>query len=347
MTRLLKPLLLRFMPLLLTGIFLLPQALPAQTADPSMEEADGGEDKEKKKKEKKVKEPKAPKEKKQKPDKNEDGGDGQDAGDADVGEESGDPEAKRESGDATPPKDLIGGVDDTTRVSVSCLRYKTGYMEYIDKNYEGIKIKRKGKKEFWTNTIDGNKLVFKIDWLSHNHYVLNFVKAKLPSRFKKGYVLDCEMVACYDEYYDCDCQLNGIAQYGSVNKTPTKQEIATRQRQDREKLEQQEAAQAKAVQDSIAKANAPVIDPDAPPAPTPPPAEAKAKGDKAVKGDKAEGDKPAKAPKEKKAKAAKKEKAPKEKKEKADKAPKPEKLPKTKPEKQEKPPKEKKEKREG
>lgn len=328
MTHLLNPIFLRLLPFLLMGIFLFPQTLSAQTADPETEQTDGGEEKEKK--EKKKKEPKAPKEKKKK------------SGDEESGD-GGDPNVSEPTGDQEPPKDLNGGVDDTTRVSVSCLRYKTGYMEYIDKNYHGIKIKRKGKKELWTNTIDGNKLVFKIEWLAHNHYVLHFVKAKLPSRFKKGYILDCTMVACYDEYYDCDCSLNGIRQYASVNKTQTKKEIATRQRADREKLEKAEAAKAKATQDSIAKANAPVVDPNAPPTPTPPPAEAKTKGDKADKGDKTEkgekgekGDKPAKAPKEKK---AKKEKAPKEKKEKAEK---PEKAPKEKKEKPEKPPKEKK-----
>ena len=315
MTRLLNTIFLRLMPLLLTGVFLLPQALPAQTTDPDMEAVEEGGDKEKKEKKKKEKAPKEKKEKKGKEDE-EGGGDG---------------EVKRESGDQDAPKDLNGGVDDTTRVSVSCLRYKTGYMEYIDKNYHGIKIKRKGKKEIWNNTIDGNKLTFKIEWLAHNHYVLRFVKAKLPSRFKKGYVLDCTMIACYDEYYDCDCLLNGIRQYGSVNKTPTKQEIATRERLDREKLEKAEAERAKFVEDSTAKANAPVIDPDAPP--TPAPAAAKEDGGKGKKADKAKGDKPAKE------KKAKQEKAPKEKKEKKEKAPK---EPKEKKEKPEKPVKEKK-----
>jgi hypothetical protein len=325
MTRLLNTIFLRLMPLLLTGVFLLPQALPAQTTDPDTEEVEEGGDKEKKEKKKKEKAPKEKKEKKAKEDEEGGGDDG---------------EVKRASGDQDAPKDLNGGVDDTTRVSVSCLRYKTGYMEYIDKNYHGVKVKRKGKKEIWNNTIDGNKLTFKIEWLAHNHYVLRFVKGKLPSRFKKGYVLDCTMIACYDEYYDCDCLLNGIRQYGSVNKTPTKQEIAARERADREKLEKAEAARAKFVADSTAKANAPVIDPDAPPAPTPPPAEAKtdgSKADKGSKGDKAE--KPAKGDKPAKEKKAKKEKAPKEKKEKPEKAPK---EPKEKKEKPEKPVKEKK-----
>jgi hypothetical protein len=343
MTRLLKPLLLRLLPLLLMGMFLLPQALPAQTTDPDTEEVDGGDDKEKKEKKKKEKAPKAPKEKKQKKEKDA-GDDGDDASGNDNG--GGEPPADPAAKETEPPKDLNGGVDDTTRVSVSCLRYKTGYMEYIDKNYHGIKIKRKGKKEIWNNSIDGNKLVFKIEWTSHKDYTLRFVKAKLPSRFRKGSIMQCEMVGCYDEYYDCDCALNGITQYASINKTPTKQEIATKQRADREKLEKEEAAKAKALQDakekavrdSIAKAHA--DNPDAAPAPTPPPAEAKTTGEKPAKGDKpAQGDKPAKAPKEKKAKKEKKEKAPKEKKEKKEK---PEKAPKEKPEKPEKPVKEKK-----
>lgn len=244
-----------------------------------------------------------------------------------------------------PPKDLIGGVDDTSRVDVPCYRYHVGYLEYIDKNYHGIKVKRTSKKEIQTNTIDGNKMVFKIEWTSDYQYQLLFLKSKLPSRFKPGYVLTCKMVDCWDEYYDCDCDLNGITQYASLHKALTKQEIKAAKERDEALIAKLEADAAKAMEDSIAKANAPKLVDDDDFVVTPKPVEqpiaspeAQAKGTPSTQGK-------VKEPKTKAVKEGKAPKAKKEKKAKKPKAEKPEKAPKEKKvkvpkEKKEKPPKE-------
>jgi len=204
-------------------------------------------------KEKKQKPPKVKKEKSPKPDtpknrqRNKSGDDIPENG---VSQDSLPSQIEKEA-----PKDLIGGVDDTSRVSVPCWRYRTGYMEFVDKNFQGIKIRRTKKKEFHTNTIDGNKMVFKIQWESDHVYKLVFVKAKLPSRFKKGYSMTCNMVDCWDEYYDCDCSLNGIVQYASVLKTLSPKELRAKAKEEQRKLKEAENPQkeTKAKQDKPKK----------------------------------------------------------------------------------------------
>ena len=287
---------------LILGLWMvMPSGVMGQDDAPVTEEG-GGDEKEKKKKKKKK-------------------------GDAEAGED-----VKREAGDVgsdengqpkvmvpAEVKDLVGGVNDTSRVTIPCMRYRSGYMEFIDKNYNGIKIKRKGKKEVWVNTIDGNKLTFKVEWVAHNHYVLTFVKGKQASRFKKGYILDCTMVNCWDEYYDCDCDLNGITQYASVLKTKTVQEIKAAEKAEQDKIAALEMAERKRVADSVARADALAkaaerkaageVVTEAPADGGAPPAPVEGEGDKKTSKEKEE-----KPPKEKKEKGAKKEKAPKEKK---------------------------------
>ncbi len=171
---------------------------------------------------------------------------------------------------------------------VPCQRYKRGYMEFIDKNNVHIAIRRKRHKEIHYNgnrgmrviknrkisrdqkkdksiakmhkdkqgkiKDKGNKLVFKIDWTGECEYKLTFKKSKKPTRFEKGWEMDCRITQCYEDYYDCDCDLHDIIQYGSVRKRMTKQEIATRDREAAEaviakELEIKAAEEAKVKQD--------------------------------------------------------------------------------------------------
>jgi hypothetical protein len=159
--------------------------------------------------------------------------------------------------------------------AVPCARYRRGSMEYIDKNNMHITIRRSRNKEVQINSnrgmrvtkvrkitrdqkIDksktkmrldkegklkdkGNKLVFKIEWTSDCEYKLTFKRSKKPTKFKKGWEMNCQITKCYEDYYDCDCELHDIIQYTSVRKTLTKPEIAARQRQEVEELKAKEA----------------------------------------------------------------------------------------------------------
>ncbi|MBK9453861.1 MAG: hypothetical protein IPN95_31590 [Bacteroidetes bacterium] len=170
--------------------------------------------------------------------------------------------------------------------AVPCARYRRGSMEYIDKNNMYITIRRSRHKEVQVNSnrgmretktrkitrdqkIDkskskmrldregklkdkGNKLVFKIEWTSDCTYKLTFKRSKKPTKFKKGWEMDCMITKCYEDYYDCDCDLHDIIQYTSVRKKLTKPEIAARQRQEVEELKAKEA-EALAIEDQNAK----------------------------------------------------------------------------------------------
>ena len=159
--------------------------------------------------------------------------------------------------------------------AVPCGRYHKGSMEFVDKNNVHITIRRKGHREIQYNgnrgmkelktrkltrdqKIDkskskkrvdkegklkdkGNKLVFKIDWQSDCEYKLVFIKSKKPSKFKKGWEMDCVITKCYEDYYDCDCDLHGIMQYASVKKRMTKAESAANARREQEAVAAKEA----------------------------------------------------------------------------------------------------------
>ncbi len=159
--------------------------------------------------------------------------------------------------------------------AVPCGRYHRGTMEFVDKNNVHITIRRSGRREVQYNgnrgmkelktrkltrdqKIDkskskkrvdkegklkdkGNKLVFKIEWQSDCEYKLVFIKSKKPSKFKKGWEMDCVITKCYEDYYDCDCDLHGIMQYASVKKRMTKSETAANARREQEAVAAKEA----------------------------------------------------------------------------------------------------------
>jgi hypothetical protein len=352
----------------------------------------------------------------EKPDKSGDGGGGGEDGGKKKKKKGkkGDSESPDQGGANTANERFHANNADSTvkhGYAVPCARYRRGSMEYIDKNNMYITIRRSRHKEVQVNSnrgmretktrkitrdqkIDksktkmrldkegklkdkGNKLVFKIEWTSDCTYKLTFKRSKKPTKFKKGWEMDCMITKCYEDYYDCDCDLHDIIQYTSVRKKLTKSEIAARQRQEVEELKAkeaealavedqnakaaEEAARIKAAEDEIfgpikrIKADDPAqpgITPGETPAPDPGAKEAQpttpaAKADPAAKkadpkkkeeDSKAGNEKPEKEPK------AKGDKTPKEKKEKPEKGDKAPKEPKVKAAKEPKAPKEKKEK---
>lgn len=160
--------------------------------------------------------------------------------------------------------------------AVPCARYRRGNMEFIDKNSEFVYIKRTSKREIYSNQNrgiralkvrkltrdqkidkskaktktdrhgkikdDGNKLVFKIEWTEDCRYTLTFKRSKKPTRFEKGWKMECVVTKCYEDYYDCDCDMHDIIQYSAIRKTLTKQELIAKQKE--------------AYDDSVSKANA-------------------------------------------------------------------------------------------
>ncbi|HEX2899074.1 MAG TPA: hypothetical protein VHS96_05065, partial [Bacteroidia bacterium] len=281
--------------------------------------------------------------------------------------------------------------------AVPCARYRRGTMEYIDKNNVFITIRRTRKKEVQFNSnrgmretktrkltrdqkIDkaksktrldregklkdkGNKLIFKIEWTSDCEYKLIFKRSKKPTRFKPGWEMDCRITKCYEDYYDCDCDMHDIMQYSSVRKKMTKSEVAARQRQEEESLaakeaevlaeeavkaqQAEEAARIKAAEDEIF---GPIKRIETEPDPGLSPVEGSGGSEEEKPGGPVEKPLPVEKKPEEKEKSDKAEdgeksdKAPKEKKEKKEKTPKGDKAPKEKKEKKEKVPKEKKEK---
>lgn len=139
-------------------------------------------------------------------------------------------------------QDTTVGVLDTTDTHAAwlCGRYHRGKMYFIDKNYFGIKIKRKRKKEIWYNLTTDNKLTFKIAWESPCYYHLIFKKSKKPVRFRKGTDIGCKVTACIEDYYDCVCDVNAIMQYVSVQKDPTNKEVKLKIKKAKLKLEEEE-----------------------------------------------------------------------------------------------------------
>ena len=131
--------------------------------------------------------------------------------------------------------------------AVPCARYRKGKMEYIDKNNVYVAIKRTRRRETHINSNKGihgkkepkmkkgkskdkgNKLVFKIEWQTDCEYKLIFKRSKKPTKYKKGWEMDCRIIACYEDFYDCDCNIHEIIQYASIHKRLTKRELAQRE----------------------------------------------------------------------------------------------------------------------
>lgn len=300
----------------LLGCGLWATPVSAQTSGEETEQVDEG-GKKKKDKKKKEKKEKAPKEKKKKKDKKKDGGESDTAG--------GDDAAKIGSdgldSDLETIRDTTVSQIDTTETHAAwlCARYRTGKMEFIDKNFQGIKVKRKRKSEIWYNLNTGNKSKFKIIWEGNCYYKLRFKKSKKPNRFRKGNEMGFKIVACYEDYCDIDADLHAIMYYVSLRKAITNKEKKLKAKQELQKLKEEEKAARIAEQEARfgkgeeegekkageeAKKEAPETG-------------AKESGGEGEKSEKKE--KKEKAPKEKK---EKKEKAPKEKKEKKKKEPK-------------------------
>ncbi len=135
-------------------------------------------------------------------------------------------------------------IQDSTNFQATwlCERFHSGKMYFIDKNYHGIKIKRKRRREIWYNMVTNNKLTFKISWESPCHYRLIFKKSRKPTKFRKGYDISCKITACIEEYYDCVCDVNAIMQYLSVQKDLTNAEVKLKTKQEKAKLEEEEKA---------------------------------------------------------------------------------------------------------
>lgn len=228
---------------LLVMVFLIPTTVIGQTGSDKVEptEQESKKEKKDKKKEKKKDKEKKEKKKKEKKKKNKEKNKGQDSSSS----ASTTPSADDSLGVAIARvQDTTVGVLDTTDTHAAwlCARYHTGKMYFIDKNYFGIKIKRKRKKEIWYNLTTDNKLTFKIMWESPCHYRLIFKKSKKPTRFRKGYDIGCKITACVEDYYDCICDVNAIMQYVSVQKDPTNTEVKLKAKQEKAKLEEEEKA---------------------------------------------------------------------------------------------------------
>lgn len=204
---------------------------------------------------------------------------GEDGGKRKKKKKKGDEEATDNGGGANTANERFhaNNRDSTTKhgYAVPCARYRRGSMEYIDKNNVFITIRRTRKKEIQTNSNlgqrelktrkltrdqkidkskaktkrdrqgnlkdDGNKLIFKIVWVEDCQYKLIFKRSKKPSRYKKGWETLCTITKCYEDYYDCDCDMHDIVQYSSIRKKQTKSEIAQKAREEEEALRAKEA----------------------------------------------------------------------------------------------------------
>ncbi|MFM2376201.1 MAG: hypothetical protein RLZZ165_1298 [Bacteroidota bacterium] len=153
---------------------------------------------------------------------------------------------------------------------VPCSRYRRGKMEYIDKNNLFTYIRRKGKREIQWNRnrgirdtktrkitrnqhldklktkvrVDrngkikdkGNKMVFGIKWTADCAYTLTFKRSVKPCRFKKGDQINCQVTRCYEDYYECECELHAIVHYASIRKHITKSEKAKNLRKEEDAI---------------------------------------------------------------------------------------------------------------
>jgi hypothetical protein len=255
---------------------------------------------------------------------------------------------------------IIDGLKKRRNRESPCSRYWNGTMKYTTEPYLGVNILRKGKKQIETNTITGQKSIFKVTWDGNCAYTLKFKKSNMPSRFKKGWEVKYDIYACYEEYYEWEASIHGIMYWGQVTKELSKAEKKRKQKEAEyaakkahtDSLNAAREAMRTAKEDSIRKSKGlPTLAEEKaakekaaaqqPPAPAgnaekekgEGKSEKKEKKPKKEDGEAGEGEaKPAKEKKEKPEKPAKekKEKPPKEKKEKAPK------------EKKEKPPKEEK-----
>lgn len=226
----------------------------------------------KEKKEKPVKEKKAKPEKEKKAKNSDDEGGDDDAEKADSKREKkkkknkkdADSEVEANTGDGanTANERFHANNSDSTYKhgrAVPCARYRKGGMEYWDKNNIYVAIKRTKRREIHINENKGirgkkekkskkgkskdkgNKLVFRIKWQADCEYKLIFKRSKKPTKFKKGWEMDCRIIACYEDYYDCDCDIHDIMQYASIHKRLTKRELAQREILRQDSIKQAEA----------------------------------------------------------------------------------------------------------
>jgi len=156
---------------------------------------------------------------------------------------------------------------DTTRTYMGelCPRYRTGKLVFIDKNFVGINVKRKKKKEIWVNSTDGNKLKFKINWDDNSCYTLTFLKAKKDVRYRAGDQIYCRIRACHPEpenYCDVDMDHHTVIDYVFMYKPLSNKEVKLKMKKERDLLKKQEEAAWKAKQDSIRRANGEEIEPE-------------------------------------------------------------------------------------
>lgn len=150
---------------------------------------------------------------------------------------------------------VISQETDTTTATITssvvpCSRYHGGSMVYKGEPFDGIKIKRSGKKQIEINTETKAKTIFEIEWETDCKYILTFVKSTQPSRLKKGWKTEVEITDAFPEYYDFKSDLHGIYSYGTIEKKFSALELKTKQ-QAEEKIYKDSIN--KIIADSLAK----------------------------------------------------------------------------------------------
>ena len=124
-----------------------------------------------------------------------------------------------------------------------CDHFRQGLFIYAEEPYTGIKVRRKRRKQITTNPQTGEIQKFKIKWVDNCEYHLTFKKSNMPTKLRKGWVLEVKVKETYEDYYKFESSRFGIKTRGTLQKIMSereKRQVAREKEEEEEELAKKE-----------------------------------------------------------------------------------------------------------